>query len=858
MAIFKRLELWNDLAAAGGSRLAFVPDPAGITTTRDINGDDSLQVTLPCNSAVVSSVLTRRVLRAVRRDGAGVETFDEWRVADRTRSSGEDSATFRFTARSPRFDLLRGDVAKLLPTGETTHVFSTVAMTATQIIDTFALPALTAAGVTWFARGTVDPTAPLDLSFEYFTPLALLEALRDATGCELEIVRNGTTNYLIKLVTQIGAGATRPVFRLRRNLMRDQIFEHVQDQVTRCIPRGGRLPGLQEYHTIARVTLVVTNAAPGSGIISLTVADPAGSISPVGFTDEFNAWYVFRQKTGATFPIMLTIGNVLVIQSDANIAAGEYIELRVSDGQTQRVGIPREAPNEGTAALMYLVSIAGGNPKRANVADSGAAGVDFITFDGQYSDLFVTFCTQIVSDSPVTLDGANGRFLFGAALGSVLAGDLIYYMPSGAAASPPHGVSATTQSILWEVTSVDTVNKYAYVKPHYANRAREVLPTSGSVRAVIIRRGNVQQVITSSASGNSLDFAANIAGGDVGKIMIVEQWCSGTFPSFVQDPVAVSTYGIIPRPLDNPELRGESNLIRNPRLATWSNPVNPPDGWTIEPPPGGSTTEHSQNATPAFIRYGVRSWNLTVFDSGRNIVTVPTSPAFYINPVGFSDLLRTAIKVSFYLAELSADGYLGIWLKSNAPFGTQQINVLKIFSANTSAPVADNLKYAPGQWLDLTIPAVDVVARFGDYARTSGGFQLQLVGGANNPLTGGVVKVVLDSVAAYQVDYDPGTGVYVEGSFANAQLDAAHRQLKAYSRPTKEYTLKAMDLERLAGDDPIVLGGELDLRDVDLSEFATPRVIRSVVDELSPELPAQLTVGSRVETLTNQLAKGVV
>lgn len=860
---FARVEVWSDYQCASGSRLAMVPGVVDVITTRDVSGDDSVQLIVPRNSPAEAELLARRVIRLVRSDGAGTESYDEWRIVERTRASGADANTYTYQARSPRADLVRGDVAQLLSTGEIAHVFSVTAMTPAQIIDTYVLPALAAAGLSYFARGTVDPTAPRDLSFEWFSPLSLLEALRDATATEMHVRRNGTTGYYIDLLDQLGAGATRPVFRQTKNLLRTEVFEQTQELVTRCIPRGGKLPGFAEYHTLARVLLKVMAVTPSGGTLILDVEDPAGSVQPIEFDDQFNnGWHVFRRLSGVTFPIVDTLktGQQLVITSAANIAAAEYLELRSSDAQTARVGVPRIAPASGDCRLPYISAVDGALPYRCTVTDAngGVGTIDWITADGLYTDLTIVHCEQRLSAAGVTVDAANQHVNFGTSVANIAIGDLLYWLSNGASANPPHG--STPVSILWKITSIDVANQRVDgVQAYYANRAGDVLPNPGGpVRAVVIRQVQTRQIKTSAASANTIDLTASLDPTQIGRVILIEQRSGGVLPSYVDEPVAVQTpptgYGIIPRPLDRPGLRGEGNLIRNPRGAAWTTPSAAPDGWSASSISAHSA-EHSQNTSPAFVKYGAgRSWDVTLVDEARAIRTLIESPTFYVHPAGFTDLSRFCLKLSLFIAEFSGDAEIQINLVTqNAAGAAASRTALTLFSTDYAGVVPDEKVFSANQRLDLTIPALDINTLFTDAPRAGVGMKLQLLALPNVAL--GIARIYLDAVAAYQITHDPGMGAYVEGSYANQLLDAANRQLRTYAQPLSEYSLKIVDLERVTGDDPIVVGGELDLRDADLNVTATPRVIRTVVAERNPE-NTQLTLARRVERLTTQLAAG--
>lgn len=855
MSRFARAEVWTDWECAGGTRVAFVPDPIAIRTVRSVLSEERCELEVRPDSPAVADLLDSRVLRIERRNPDGTAaTPDEWRIKLLEDGSGDGADRYRFTGYAPLMDLGGAEITQVLSTGETSHVFTASSLSAAELIDLYVLPAMVDVGATYWARGTVDPTQPLSLSWEWSSPLELLRQIRDLTHMELRARRNGSTGYYIDLVTQIGAGAAAAMIRPKKNLLQHVRTRRSEELVTRCSPRGGRLPGLTEYHGLARIVLVVS-AVASSGTL-LTLADPAGLISPIGFDDQFNGWLVFRDKTGGTHEITDTDHGAqqVTLAAATSFAVGELVQLRRSDAQAEDVAMRYISPATGSALLPYF-SATTGDPKTLTIADAAAA-VDMVTFDGQHDDLWATFCPQILSAASVDGNAANQRFEFIVSIAALLIGDLIVYSSVGNA-TPNYGT--TLASIIWEVVSLDVGNKYAYVVPHYANRSGDLLPNSSSQHVWVFRPGLSFRVVSSAAGANTISFAAAPTGTNVGDLVLIAQRSAGVFPDYVDHPVTIQPppagFGVVARALDRPDMRGEGNEIPNPQGGTWSNPANPPDGWTAT----GTTPEYSQNTDPAFVKYGAaRSWYVTLAKVPAPAKdTIVKSPKFYLHRGGWSNFGRAAVTVSFYLSEFSGDATITFRVLTADGLGGTN-DVLTLYSTDTTASPSDpdTLK-AAGGWYDLIIPAIDFTSfGFGTETRNHNGFQLQISAGGG---VAGIVRMYLDAVGCYQVSYDPGSAAYVDGSFANQLLNEANLQLAARALPATEFALGVADLERIPGsswpEDAFILGALQDFRDPPLVPASQSlRLVEMVVEELEP-INTQLTLSTAQTPLTTILSE---
>lgn len=61
----RRLEVWSDSAAAGGTRLAFIPDVLEAADDRELEGDEVVTFVLPLVGPGIGTIAEKRVLRTV-------------------------------------------------------------------------------------------------------------------------------------------------------------------------------------------------------------------------------------------------------------------------------------------------------------------------------------------------------------------------------------------------------------------------------------------------------------------------------------------------------------------------------------------------------------------------------------------------------------------------------------------------------------------------------------------------------------------------------------------------------------------------------------------------------------------------
>lgn len=286
---------------------------------------------------ITAQLRAGRVVRVVWSDGA----FDEWRVGTVTTGRGEGGLIS--VACVPLWlDLVeRADTTagkgwvSDVSAGVRNFEYEITERTPSSILSTYVIPYCPS----YVTLGTVDPTYVIpSFSVSRLTPGALALAVRDAlravdVSSEVRLRRNGTTDYKLDLVTEIGASGNTPVFHPSVSLLSLTQKSDPTLQATRVLVKGGTAPdGLPGIWGRARWR----GAAPSGSAIVLT--DRNGGARPVAFDNQFVGMRLLRVKTGRTFPITASATTTGAITatgvSTSTIAVDEDFEFRVDEPLT--------------------------------------------------------------------------------------------------------------------------------------------------------------------------------------------------------------------------------------------------------------------------------------------------------------------------------------------------------------------------------------------------------------------------------------------------------------------------------------------------------------------------------------------
>jgi hypothetical protein len=360
---FVRLELWDKLQCQSGSKLAvlYTDDLSAAKDVHAIDDQESLAFTFTRydDSGVLRPILSvlraRAIATVVWDDGS----FDEWRVSLIDDGHGVGGLV-TVTANPLLLDLTEGaDSSTGKGLVSTTalclrsYSFGVQALTAGQIWDTYIIPNCPS----WVSRGNVDPSATIaTLSWDRLTPYALALQVRDTlrkmnVSCEIRLRRNGTTGYYLDLTTQIGSGASVPLFYPRTNLSSLKRRIDTTQQATRVFVTGETDPS-GSAGIPGRARWKVTNVDAGNK--KLTLADPNGGTGPIGMANQWQNLWLVRCLTGRTFQIQASddAAQTVTLLDLSTFATDELVEFRLSEPETNA----RIIPNDTRYAISSVAS----------------------------------------------------------------------------------------------------------------------------------------------------------------------------------------------------------------------------------------------------------------------------------------------------------------------------------------------------------------------------------------------------------------------------------------------------------------------------------------------------------------------
>jgi hypothetical protein len=335
MALFADASVWSSYQCNSGARLQFFGKVSQLHLHETLQGDDKITLECPLDDQAVSYLVKRRVVRITMSDA----DFSEWRIQSIQKLHSTSGNRCIVVAVSPLLDLADATVIRETSgSGIPSFSVGLVQVSPTEVIDDILLaqPEFQSGGAyDYFARGTVEPTTLFDIEFSKATPLALLRqvanAARNATTlqpAEIRVRRNGTTNYLIDVLAEIGSTATVTDLRSNKQILDHDYTTDATEQVSVVIPFGAD-DGLGDPSTVSRAAW--TLGTPTGLVYPIT--DPDGGPSPVLEADQLNGMYVVPDANGALIQITDSAAGspaTVTLASSTGITAGRQYELRAS------------------------------------------------------------------------------------------------------------------------------------------------------------------------------------------------------------------------------------------------------------------------------------------------------------------------------------------------------------------------------------------------------------------------------------------------------------------------------------------------------------------------------------------------
>lgn len=323
MAILREIEYWSNYPAAGGYRLGAVLNPGRVIVNPSIDGSDNCEVDAP--EEIAAQITRGMVLRIESTTGS----LYEFRVSGRKRTLGNRYRTL--VGQSPLLELSTSGPIYTV-TGATTTFDIGGLYTVAEWIDTFILPHLTARGMTYWARGTVDFTEQVRLEpvQDGRTCLGLLRALQDKIGGEVQAVPVGLTAYNLNFVRAIGSSNLPVYIETGRNLLSLQEDEDDESLATAIIPLGATESNTGLPATIAENAWLISGTVAGAHLY-VFVKDPAGGVGPVAFDGQFTGKYLLKSD-GTTEAIITSfigtgIENFIEVASLTGFTTDEHVQI---------------------------------------------------------------------------------------------------------------------------------------------------------------------------------------------------------------------------------------------------------------------------------------------------------------------------------------------------------------------------------------------------------------------------------------------------------------------------------------------------------------------------------------------------
>lgn len=321
----RRIEIWSDVAANSGSRLAVVRDYLSAIDRRELNGRETLRVEVRRQSTSWSQIQERRVLRTVFADNS----HDEWRIAEvREERNQRNQLVARVECESIKYDLTADLLERVEVNGLAQPYFELYGLTPAQhmsvILNTLSSsPHSTSAIGGYVSVGTMGASNPIDLVYDWASPLEAITNVAEEAGLEVD-VRRTSTGYVVNLPVETNSSVAQAELRYGRNLTGvRRTSDTRKKQATRVYPRGGGETGARL--TVADAQWVVESISTDN--VTLTISTGDGSL--VAFADQLNNLYVEEFGGTVTQIADSATDQTLTVASSAHaISTGERIWIR--------------------------------------------------------------------------------------------------------------------------------------------------------------------------------------------------------------------------------------------------------------------------------------------------------------------------------------------------------------------------------------------------------------------------------------------------------------------------------------------------------------------------------------------------
>lgn len=301
-----RVELWDDLPAAGGVRRAFV---SGTQSVLSVVTPDQLDFSVQAELALVPrpdlvtalETYPLAIWRLVPLNDDGTisasDPIEHYRVRTWELALAAGQATLTVGATHPLLDWDAVGQCRTVTTGGITTYVLTGDYTPAQALG-IALSRVTATGRTYWALDTISRSDVKTVAIEGSTPLEVARKAAELWDSELSYRVNGAeTQHLVGLQSRVGAGALVPTLRFEDSGALLAVTRRLDttDVAHEVEPLGAA------NVTMARAGWSVEAIAPPI----IQIKDPSGGFGPAQISGQFDGRYI-RDTAGGLHQILLT------------------------------------------------------------------------------------------------------------------------------------------------------------------------------------------------------------------------------------------------------------------------------------------------------------------------------------------------------------------------------------------------------------------------------------------------------------------------------------------------------------------------------------------------------------------------
>lgn len=318
MTIAVRFDIWDEVECNSGSMLGTLPGIRVARITQSVAGQDTLKLELLRSSPGWTLLQEHRIVRINYDDAT---PWDEYRIItidERLNEAGELLGSI--TCDGIIMDLLtRGGLCERIEANGLAQLhFEVYGRPPTDHVDIIlgAFAPFTSGAPSYFSKGTVDPTEPVDMIYDWDSPHSAGKELAEVTNTEMWVTRNGVSSYQLHFLNEIGASSPEVLFKVGRNILDVSHESSSAEQATRIYPQGGGAEGEQ-----------ATIAENGFGVTAIAGTLLTLDESIVAENDQWVGLYLEKIDGSTTAITDSVTPNQIEVASAVGVAVGDIVRL---------------------------------------------------------------------------------------------------------------------------------------------------------------------------------------------------------------------------------------------------------------------------------------------------------------------------------------------------------------------------------------------------------------------------------------------------------------------------------------------------------------------------------------------------